>query len=55
MRSLASVKIKAAIEELEKHLETEMANTARPGNPYIMGISGKISGLKMALKMLEVE
>jgi hypothetical protein len=40
------------IDRLESEYKSESSNTAKPGNPYIIGLSGRISGLKFALKLL---
>lgn len=42
-----------AIETYQKTLDTEMQNSAKPGNPYTAGLQGQINGLKIALHIIE--
>lgn len=45
--------IKAELVKLRAALAHERANTMAPGNPFICALSGQVSGLELALRLLE--
>ncbi len=44
--------IEAQLVETKNEYEEQIENSPLKGNPYILGLSGKISGLKIALEIL---